>query len=146
MEPLVAVVMGSESERGYREECTKILEKFSIPYEVKVLSAHRTPEETRKYAQSLKERGVKIVIAGAGKAAHLPGFIASFTPLPVIGVPLPSPPFQGIDALLSITQMPGGVPVAGMGIGKSGAQNAALFSLRLLSLFLPEVEEKLKKT
>lgn len=130
--PIVAVVMGSQSDEEYMKEVTEELERLKISFETLVLSAHRNPEETRKFALSAKEKGIKVIIAIAGYAAHLPGFIASFSELPVIGVPIPSSPLKGIDSLLSMVQMPKGVPVAIMGIGKSGARNAALYAARIL--------------
>ena len=142
--PLVSVVMGSTSDRGVMEGCLKTLDEFAIPYEVKILSAHRMPEATLKYAKDLAKRGVKVVVAGAGRAAHLPGAIAANTTLPVIGVPLSSPPLEGLDALYSILQMPTGVPVACMAIGKVGARNAAIMAAQILSLHSREVEEKLR--
>ncbi len=143
-EPLVSVVMGSSSDREVMEHCLKTLDEFAIPYEVRILSAHRMPEATLKYARNLAERGVKVVVAGAGRAAHLPGAIAANTTLPVIGVPLSSPPLEGLDALYSILQMPTGVPVACMAIGKVGAKNAAIMAAQILSLDSSEVEKKLR--
>lgn len=142
--PLVSVVMGSSSDRGVMEDCLRTLDEFAIPYEVRILSAHRMPEATLKYARNLAERGIKVVVAGAGRAAHLPGAIAANTTLPVIGVPLSSPPLEGLDALYSILQMPTGVPVACMAIGKVGAKNAAVVAAQILSLHSSEVEEKLR--
>ena len=142
--PLVSVVMGSSSDRGVMEDCLRTLDEFAIPYEVRILSAHRMPEATLKYARNLAERGIKVVVAGAGRAAHLPGAIAANTTLPVIGVPLSSPPLEGLDALYSILQMPAGVPVACMAIGKVGAKNAAVVAAQILSLHSSEVEEKLR--
>ena len=126
--------MGSESDREVMKGAEEVLEKLEIPFEVVVSSAHRDPDKTGKYAKEAKGRGVRIIIAGAGFAAHLPGFIASLTDLPVIGVPIASSPLGGIDSLLSIVQMPSGVPVGGMGVGKSGAKNAAHFAARILGL------------
>ena len=126
------------------EHCLKTLDEFTIPYEVRILSAHRMPEATLKYARNLAKRGVKVVVAGAGRAAHLPGAIAANTTLPVIGVPLSSPPLEGLDALYSILQMPTGVPVACMAIGKVGAKNAAIMAAQILSLDSSEVEKKLR--
>lgn len=136
--------MGSTSDRRVMEHCLKTLDEFAISYEVKILSAHRMPEATLKYAKDLVKRGIKVVVAGAGRAAHLPGAIAANTTLPVIGVPLSSPPLEGLDALYSILQMPRGVPVACMAIGEVGARNAAIMAAQILSLQSSEVEEKLR--
>lgn len=141
----VSVVMGSQSDYSVMENCLKMLDKFDIPYEVKVLSAHRMPELTLNYAKSLRERGIKIVIAGAGGAAHLAGAIAANTTLPVIAVPLDSSPLQGVDALYSTVQMPVGVPVACMAIGIPGARNAAILAAQILSLSSSKIENKLKR-
>ena len=128
----VSIVIGSKSDEKWLKPCTDILDKSAISYEVVVHSAHREPERTRKYAKSLKQRGVKVVIAMCGYSCALPGVIASYTSLPVIGVPLPTSPLKGIDSLLSIAELPSGVPVATMGIGLSGAKNAALFACKIL--------------
>lgn len=141
----VSVVMGSESDRSVMKNCLETLDEFTISYEVKVLSAHRMPEATASYARDLRQRGIKVVIAGAGKAAHLPGVIAAYTTLPVIGIPLASSSLQGIDALYSIVQMPRGVPVASMGIGSTGAKNAAILAAEILSLSSSDLEERLKQ-
>lgn len=141
----VSVVMGSESDRSVMKNCLETLDEFTISYEVKVLSAHRMPEATASYARDLRQRGIKVVIAGAGKAAHLSGVIAAYTTLPVIGIPLASSSLQGIDALYSIVQMPGGVPVASMGIGSTGAKNAAILAAEILSLSSSDLEERLKQ-
>ncbi|MCK4418605.1 5-(carboxyamino)imidazole ribonucleotide mutase [Candidatus Aerophobetes bacterium] len=137
--------MGSESDRSVMKNCLETLDEFTISYEVKVLSAHRMPEATASYARDLRQRGIKVVIAGAGKAAHLSGVIAAYTTLPVIGIPLASSSLQGIDALYSIVQMPGGVPVASMGIGSTGAKNAAILAAEILSLSSSDLEERLKQ-
>jgi len=139
--PQIAVVMGSDSDLPVMMEAIATLEEFEVEYEVRVLSAHRTPEETAEFSKSLEKRGIKIVIAGAGKAAHLPGFIAAFTTIPVIGVPI-SASFDGIDALLSIVQMPPGVPVATTAV--DGAKNAALLAIEILSLNEEKLRSKLK--
>jgi phosphoribosylaminoimidazole carboxylase PurE protein len=131
---LVSVVMGSDSDLSIMTEATKILEEFGIAYELILTSAHRTPLRTTKFASSAAGRGIKIIIVGAGAAAHLAGVIASHTNLPVIGVPIDATSLHGLDALLSTVQMPGGIPVATMAIGKAGAKNAALFAIRLLAL------------
>ncbi|MEE9911688.1 MAG: 5-(carboxyamino)imidazole ribonucleotide mutase [Deltaproteobacteria bacterium] len=131
---LVSVVMGSDSDLPVMTEAAKILDEFGIPYELILTSAHRTPERTTKFAKTAALRGVKVIIVGAGAAAHLAGVIASQTLLPVIGVPLNATPLSGLDALLSTVQMPGGIPVATMAIGPAGAKNAALFAVRMLAL------------
>ena len=131
---IVSVVMGSDSDLPVMTEATKVLEDFGIGYELVLTSAHRTPLRTTKFAVSAVGRGIKVIIVGAGAAAHLAGVIAAQTSLPVIGVPIDSTSLFGLDALLSTVQMPGGVPVAAMAIGKSGAKNAALFAVRLFAL------------
>jgi phosphoribosylaminoimidazole carboxylase PurE protein len=131
---LVSVVMGSDSDLPIMTEATKVLEEFGIGHELILTSAHRTPQRTTKFAASVAGRGVKVIIVGAGAAAHLAGVIASQTILPVIGVPIDATSLHGLDALLSTVQMPGGIPVATMAIGKAGAKNAALFAVRLLAL------------
>ena len=131
---LVSVVMGSDSDLPVMTETTKVLEEFGIGYELILTSAHRTPQRTTKFAALAAGRGVKVIIVGAGAAAHLAGVIASQTLLPVIGVPIDATTLHGLDALLSTVQMPGGIPVATMAIGKAGAKNAALFAVRLLAL------------
>ncbi len=131
---LVSVVMGSDSDLPIMTEATKVLEEFGISYELILTSAHRTPLRTTKFAVSAAGRGIKVIIVGAGAAAHLAGVIASQTILPVIGVPIDATSLHGLDALLSTVQMPGGIPVATMAIGKAGAKNAALFAIRLLAL------------
>jgi phosphoribosylaminoimidazole carboxylase PurE protein len=125
--------------------CMKALDSMGIPYEVRILSAHRTPEALREYVEGLEEKGTQVVVAAAGMAAHLAGVVAAHTSLPVIGVPLASGALQGVDALLSTAQMPGGVPVACMGIGGAGAKNAAFFAARLLSLHDVEIREALSR-
>ncbi len=132
--PLVGILMGSDYDLSVMEEAVNVLKKFGVPYEVTVSSAHRTPRRTSLYAKNAQKRGIKIIIAGAGSAAHLAGFIAAETTLPVIGVPIESSPLKGLDALLSTVQMPGGVPVASMAIGKAGAKNAGIFAVEILSL------------
>jgi len=129
----VSVVMGSDSDLPVMEEAAKILESFAVPYELFLTSAHRTPERTTTFARGAAGRGIRVIIVGAGAAAHLAGVIASQTPLPVIGVPIDATALQGLDALLATVQMPGGIPVATMAIGKAGAKNAALFAVRILA-------------
>jgi len=142
--PLVAIMMGSKSDWPTMEEAAKILKEFGVTYEAKVLSAHRTPKETSKYAEELKSRGVKIVICGAGGSAALAGVVAAHTTLPVIGVPIDSV-VNGIDSLLSTVQMPPGVPVGAVAIGKSGAKNAGLLAIRILAVSDKTLQEKLEK-
>lgn len=140
---IVSVVMGSDSDLPIMTEATKILEDFDINYELILTSAHRTPLRTTKFAVSAAGRGIKVIIVGAGAAAHLAGVIASQTTLPVIGVPINSTSLNGLDALLSTVQMPGGIPVATMAIGKAGAKNAALYAARVLALDDKELSVKL---
>ena len=142
--PLVGILMGSDSDLPVMEEAAKILKDFSIPFEMTVSSAHRTPKRTSEYAQSAEGRGIKVIIAGAGSAAHLAGFIAAETTLPVIGVPIESGPLNGRDSRLSTVQMPGGVPVASMAIGKAGAKNAGIFAAQILAVSDPKLRAALK--
>ncbi len=142
-EVLVSVAMGSDSDVPIMAETVNILREFDIPYEVYLTSAHRAPERTMNFARGAAERGVKIIIVGAGAAAHLAGVIASQTPLPVIGVPIDATPLGGMDALLSTVQMPGGIPVATMAIGKGGAKNAALMAVRILALEDRDIKKRL---
>lgn len=137
--PLVGVIMGSKSDEALMQPALDMLKELGVEYEVSVISAHRKPEKVREYGQKARERGIEVIIAGAGMAAHLPGVLASWTTLPVIGVPLPAGELKGIDALLSITQMPPGIPVACVGIG--GARNAALLAAQILGLKYPKVTE-----
>lgn len=140
----VAIIMGSKSDLTLAKETEKVLKDFCVKYEMKVLSAHRTPEATHKFAEEAEKKGIKVIIALAGKAAHLAGVIASYTTLPVIGVPISSKGLEGIDALFSTVQMPAGVPVACMAIGKSGAKNAAIYAVEILSLEDKKLKSKLK--
>lgn len=140
----VGVIMGSSSDWETMRHACEILEELGIPFEKQVVSAHRTPELMAQYAGEAAGRGLKIIIAGAGGAAHLPGMVASQTTLPVIGVPIQSRALNGMDSLLSIVQMPGGVPVATMAIGKAGATNAALFAARMLAVTDPALAARLK--
>jgi phosphoribosylaminoimidazole carboxylase PurE protein len=144
-DPRIAIIMGSRSDGQVMQAAEQVLQAFGVPYELKVLSAHRTPEETRRYVQTAEERGLQVIIAAAGFAAHLAGFAAAHTILPIIGVPIDSSPLQGVDSLYSTVQMPGGVPVATMSIGKAGAKNAALFAVQILSRQDPELVSKLKR-
>ncbi len=141
----VWVAMGSDSDMPVMEEAVKVLREFGIPCEVDVTSAHRTPEVTARLAKSAERRGVGVIILGAGHAAHLAGVVAAHTTLPVIGVPLPSSALQGLDALLSTVQMPGGVPVASMAIGKPGAVNAAIFAAQILATRDPALRRRLQE-
>jgi 5-(carboxyamino)imidazole ribonucleotide mutase len=134
MKPLVGIVMGSDSDIEVMQEAGKILKQFGVPYEIGVYSAHRSPHRTADYVRSARERGLKLIIAGAGASAHLAGVTAAETTIPVIGVPIGSSPLLGFDALLSTVQMPPGVPVATMGVGKSGATNAGIFAVQILAL------------
>jgi len=143
-QPVVAIVMGSRSDLPEMEGCVKALRDFGVGYELKVLSAHRSPEAVASFAKSVVDRGLKVIIAGAGGAAHLAGAIASHTILPVIGVPIRTKVFKGIDSYLSTLQMPGGVPVATMAIGKAGAKNAAILALEILGTSDPKVQKKLE--
>ena len=131
--PLVGNLMGRDSDLSVMDEAGKVLENLGIEYEMTISSAHRSPDRTVRYAQSAMEKGIEVIIAGAGGAAHLAGIIAAETVLPVIGVPIDSSPLKGLDALLSTAQMPGGVPVATMAIGKAGAKNAAVFAAQILA-------------
>ena len=142
-EPIVGVVMGSDSDWPTMKEATEMLDQFGIPYEKEVVSAHRTPDLMAEYGISARERGLKIIIAGAGGAAHLPGMLASYTTLPVIGVPVQTSALGGLDSLYSIVQMPNGVPVATVAIGK--AKNAGLLAVRMLSMDNEELELKLEQ-
>ena len=140
--PLVGIVMGSSSDIEIMEEAARVLKEFGIPYEMTIASAHRSPKRTSEYAKSAVERGLEVIIAGAGSAAHLAGVIASETILPIIGVPIDSSPLKGLDSLLSTVQMPAGIPVATMAIGKAGAKNAGIFAAEILGPKYPEILEK----
>ena len=141
--PLIGIVMGSDSDFPVMEEALRVLDSFGISYEVTVSSAHRSPRRTAEYARTAVTRGLQIIIVGAGSAAHLAGVIAAETTLPVIGIPIDSSVLKGIDSLLSTVQMPGGVPVATMAIGKAGARNAAVFAVQMLSLANAGLRRKL---
>ena len=132
--PLVGIVMGSKSDTDMMQPAQDVLDELGIEYEVSVISAHRTPEKARQYGMSARDRGLEVIIAGAGAAAHLPGVLASWTTLPVIGVPLPGSQLKGVDALLSIVQMPPGIPVACVALGTAGAKNAAFLAAQILGL------------
>src|SRR6201996_1399511 len=143
-EPLVGIIMGSSSDWETMRHSAETLDKLGVPHETKVVSAHRTPKRLYDYAHSAKDRGLKIVIAGAGGAAHLPGMTASMTALPVLGVPIQSKALSGLDSLLSIVQMPGGIPVGTFAIGESGAKNAALQAAAILALSDAGLDKRLK--
>lgn len=143
--PLVGVIMGSVSDQETMQRAEAVLKELEIPYESRIVSAHRTPDWMFEYAETAEERGLEVIIAGAGGAAHLPGMVASKTTLPVIGVPVRSSALSGLDSLLSIVQMPAGVPVATMAIGEAGAANAALMAARILGVRHPEVRERLRQ-
>jgi phosphoribosylaminoimidazole carboxylase PurE protein len=132
--PLVGVLYGSSSDEPVVKECLQVLERLGIPFEAMLLSAHRMPEKTSEYARGARRRGLRVIICAAGMAAHLPGVVASLTTLPVIGVPLCGSAFEGVDALLSMVQMPAGVPVATVAVGKAGAKNAAILAAQILAL------------
>ncbi len=140
----IAVMMGSKTDMPTMEETIKVLKDFKVSYEMKVLSAHRTPKETAEYAEGLRARGVRVVICGAGASAALAGVVAAHTSLPVIGIPIDSTSLKGMDALLSTVQMPPGVPVGAVAIGKAGAKNAALLALRILAVSDEEIQGKLE--
>ncbi|MBU2495618.1 MAG: 5-(carboxyamino)imidazole ribonucleotide mutase [Candidatus Omnitrophota bacterium] len=141
---LVGIIMGSDSDLETMKEAARILAEFKIPYEINIVSAHRTPQLMSDYASSAARRGLAVIIAGAGGAAHLPGMTAANTLLPVIGVPIESRALKGMDSLLSIVQMPGGVPVAAMAIGKDGAKNAGIFAAQILGIKYPEIKKRVK--
>ena len=142
--PLVAVIMGSTSDWETMSAAVAMLERFEIPYEKAVVSAHRTPQWMAEFASTAESRGLQVIIAGAGGAAHLPGMVAAHTVLPVLGVPVQSHALQGLDSLLSIVQMPGGVPVATLAIGKAGATNAGLLAVSILATSRPALAERLR--
>lgn len=144
MSPIVGVVMGSRSDWPTMEHGVRILEELGVPHEVKVVSAHRTPKLLVEYAEQAEGRGLEAIIAGAGGAAHLPGMLAASTLVPVLGVPVKSRALSGLDSLLSIVQMPGGVPVGTFAIGNSGAKNAALYAAAMVSQGRPELRERLR--
>lgn len=143
--PLVGIIMGSQSDWETMEHAHDILHALKIPHEVKIVSAHRTPDRMTKYAKTAQKRGLQVIIAGAGGAAHLPGMVASLTALPVLGVPVESKTLKGLDSLLSMAQMPGGIPVGTLAIGKAGAKNAGLLAASILSLKDKKIAAALKK-
>ncbi len=142
-QPLIGIIMGSDSDLPTMQEAIAVCEEFGIPCEVALVSAHRTPERMVEYAKTAHQRGLKVVIAGAGGAAHLPGMVAALTPLPVIGVPVPSRHLQGVDSLYSIVQMPAGIPVATVAIGN--AKNAGLLAVQILASHQPELLERVQQ-
>jgi 5-(carboxyamino)imidazole ribonucleotide mutase len=142
--PLVGVVMGSQSDYTHLAAACELLDTFAVPYESRVVSAHRTPDWLFQYAEQAETRGLEVLIAGAGGAAHLPGMLAAKTLLPVLGVPVPSTALNGLDALLSIVQMPKGVPVATLAIGAAGAANAAILATQILGISRPELRDRLR--
>jgi len=142
---LVGIVMGSDSDLETMQEAIKTLEKLGIGYEINIISAHRTPQKAHEYASSAEDRGLEVIIAAAGGAAHLAGVMAAWTPLPVIGVPMQTQLAGGLDSLLSMVQMPSGVPVACVATGKAGAKNSALLAAQILGIKYPELREKMKK-
>ncbi len=133
-QPAVGIIMGSQSDWETMRHASEVLEELGVPSEVRIVSAHRTPDRLYEYAKSARDRGLKVIIAGAGGAAHLPGMAASMTPLPVLGVPVESKALKGMDSLLSIAQMPGGIPVGTLAVGTSGAKNAGLLAAAILAL------------
>jgi 5-(carboxyamino)imidazole ribonucleotide mutase len=141
--PLVSIIVGSTSDAEIVAACRRVLDEVGVPHEARALSAHRTPRELLSYVEQLEARGVRVIIAAAGLAAHLPGFIAAHTQLPVLGVPVSTGPLVGVDALLSIAQMPGGVPVGCLGVGVAGAKNAGYLAARILALGDPNLRRLL---
>ena len=141
--PIISIIMGSESDYSTMSYAVKILQDFKVSFEVKIISAHRTPKRLFEFAENVKKRGIKVIIAGAGGAAHLPGMVASITTLPVLAVPIQSKVLQGVDSLLSIVQMPAGIPVGCLAIGESGAKNASLLALQILAIEDSEIAKKI---
>ncbi|MDM7923626.1 MAG: 5-(carboxyamino)imidazole ribonucleotide mutase [Pyrinomonadaceae bacterium] len=141
--PIVSIIMGSKSDWPTMQHAAAVLEEFGVPHESKIVSAHRTPDLLFEFAKSAESRGIEVIIAGAGGAAHLPGMCASQTVLPVLGVPVQSKTLSGLDSLLSIVQMPGGIPVGTLAIGEAGAKNAGLMAVSILANSRPELREKL---
>ena len=139
--PLVGIIMGSKSDLPAMEACTKQLDEFGVPYELVIASAHRNPAKVHEWASTAADRGIKVIIAAAGKAAHLGGVVAAYTPLPIVGVPMKTSDLGGMDSLLSMVQMPSGVPVACVAIG--GAKNAAIYATQILGATMPEYREKI---
>ncbi|HKQ91233.1 MAG TPA: 5-(carboxyamino)imidazole ribonucleotide mutase [Blastocatellia bacterium] len=144
-EPMVAVIMGSKSDWETMRHADEVLTRFDVPHECRIISAHRTPGLMAEFAAAAESRGIEVIIAGAGGAAHLPGMVAAQTLIPVLGVPVESHALKGMDSLLSIAQMPGGIPVGTLAIGKAGAINAALLAVAILANSRPDLREKLRK-
>ena len=142
---LVSVIMGSQSDWDTMKECCEILKQLKIPFETKIISAHRTPNRLFNYSKKVKKQGIKVIIAGAGGSAHLPGMVASLTTIPVLGVPIQSKVLNGLDSLLSIVQMPAGIPVGTLAIGSSGAKNASFLAASILSLNNIKISKALDK-
>ncbi|MBX3170711.1 MAG: 5-(carboxyamino)imidazole ribonucleotide mutase [Candidatus Eremiobacteraeota bacterium] len=145
LNPLVGVVMGSQSDWETMRKAVEVLQRFDVPHEFRVVSAHRTPDLLNEYAREARSRGLRIIIAGAGGAAHLPGMLAAQTTLPVLGVPIQSKALNGLDSLLSIVQMPAGIPVASLAIGSAGASNAGLLAVSILSISDPSLQMRLEE-
>ena len=143
--PPVAIIMGSQSDWATMRHAAETLDALGVPYDARIVSAHRTPDRLVAFAKGAREAGVKVIVAGAGGAAHLPGMAAAMTPLPVLGVPVESHALKGMDSLLSIAQMPGGIPVGTLAIGKAGAINAALLAVAMLANSRPELRERLRQ-
>jgi 5-(carboxyamino)imidazole ribonucleotide mutase len=143
--PLVGIVIGSKTDEPLIQPALDMLQQLNVKHELSIISAHRNPDKVREYGSRARERGMEVIIAAAGRAAHLPGALASWTTLPVIGVPLPTSELQGVDSLYSIVQMPAGVPVACVGIGTSGAKNAALLAVQILGLKYEEIRDAYEK-
>ncbi len=143
--PLVVIAFGSQNDLVFAEAAKEILEKFGVPYSIEVMSAHRSLDKTIEFAETAEEKGIRVIIACAGMSAHLPGVVAAKTILPVIGVPLPTSEIKGVDSLYSMVQMPGGVPVGTMAIGKAGVKNAAIFAIEIISLSDDNLKKKLKE-
>src|SRR5579863_10421429 len=143
MQPLVGIIMGSQSDWDTLRHAADVLKRMGVPHETRIVSAHRTPDRLRDYASGARERGLKVIIAGAGGAAHLPGMCAAWTPLPVLGVPVESHSLKGMDSLLSIAQMPAGIPVGALAIGRAGAVNAALLAAAILAIGDPALAARL---
>jgi len=142
--PIVSVIMGSQSDWSTMKECCEILDQLKVPHEVKIVSAHRTPDRLFNFSKKIKKRGIKVIIAGAGGSAHLPGMVASLTTIPVLGVPIESKSLKGVDSLLSIVQMPAGIPVGTLAIGSAGAKNAAFLATSILALSNTKVSRALE--
>lgn len=145
MKPLVGILMGSDTDLPVMAETARVLDRLGVPHETRILSAHRTPDEVAAYAASARDRGLEVIVCGAGGAAHIGGAVAAHTTLPVLCVPMPTTDLVGVDALYSIVQMPAGVPVASMAVGRPGAKNAAILAAEILALHHPEIRERLDR-